>query len=246
MKNGTSDEAKPRYLAGEVEQELRKLIESGQYKIGEKMPTENALGEQFNVSRTVIREAIAGLRAAGLVMSRRGSGVFVEKTTSFNSENSPFLPGAPNRTRKAIDTLELRAAVEVQTARLAATRASYGQTEEILEAHQAFSYEISKRGDVENADFKFHEAIAKATNNEAFVHFLHHLGKSTIPRANLPMAKDTKAYEDYMITLEDEHLLIANAISERDPEKAASAMEAHLQDSLARYRVLSRDKNKSK
>ncbi|MBL1406271.1 MAG: FadR family transcriptional regulator [Rhizobiales bacterium] len=246
MTDVTSNKAKPRYLAGEVEQELRSLIENGKYQVGEKMPTENALGQQFKVSRTVIREAIAGLRAAGLVISRRGSGVFIEKTSVAEPGANLFLSTGGNRTREVIDTLELRSTVEVQSAYLAATRASYGQIEEILESHQRFSEEIAKLGKVENADFVFHEAIAKATNNEAFVQFLQHLGKRTIPRANLPMARDSQAYQDYMVKLENEHLVIANAISDRNADEAANAMKIHLQDSLARYRVLSRDKNKLK
>lgn len=246
MNKDTIGNAKPRYLASEVEQELRSLIESGKYQVGDKMPTESALGEQFNVSRTVIREAIAGLRAGGLVISRRGSGVFVEKSRGYNAESNLFLSGGGNRTREIIDTLELRVTVEIQSAFLAATRASYGQIEVILESHKAFSDEISNYGDVENADFAFHQAIANATNNEAFVNFLDHLGKSTIPRSNLPMAKDSKAYKEYMIKLEDEHLVVVQAILERDAELAASAMKTHLQDSLARYRVLSRDKSNLK
>lgn len=240
----TTIKPKPRYLAGEVEQELRTLIENGQYQVGEKMPTESALGEQYNVSRTVIREAIAGLRAAGLVISRRGSGVFIEKTSVGEADTSLFLTTGGNRTREIIDTLELRSTVEIQSAYLAATRASYGQIEEILESHQLFSDEIAKGGNVENADFAFHEAIAKATNNQAFVHFLQHLGKRTIPRANLPIARDTKAYQDYMVKLENEHQVIANAICDQNADKAANAMKLHLEGSLKRYRDLSRDKNK--
>lgn len=244
MKEGRSSKPQPRYLAAEVEHELRSLIENGKYPVGEKMPTENALGEQFNVSRTVIREAIAGLRASGLVISRRGSGVFVEKTSVADAEQNLFLGGSISGTREVIDTLELRATVEVQSAYLAATRASYGQIEEILQLHQAFSDEIARSGDVENADFSFHEAIARATNNEAFVHFLHHLGKRTIPRANLPMARGSKAYQQYMVKLENEHGVIAQAIERRDADEAASAMKSHLHGSLERYRVLSRDKKR--
>lgn len=246
MKEVISNKPKPRYLAGEVVDELRSLIENGTYQVGDKMPTEKALGEQFNVSRTVIREAIAGLRAAGLVVSRRGSGVFVEKTSAIDMRQNLFLSGNLTGTRKVIDTLELRATVEVQAACLAATRASNGQIEEILELHRAFSDEIASFGNVEKADFAFHEAIAKATNNEAFVHFLHHLGMKTIPRANLPMARDSKAYQDYMNQLENEHLVIAEAIAERDADKAASAMKSHLHGSLERYRGLSRDKHSQK
>jgi DNA-binding FadR family transcriptional regulator len=72
------EEGRPRQgLTHRVIAELREKIAGGELKPGDKLPTEQALIRHFGVSRTVIREAIAGLRADGLVLPRQGVGVFV-------------------------------------------------------------------------------------------------------------------------------------------------------------------------
>ncbi|UOM33510.1 FadR/GntR family transcriptional regulator [Acuticoccus sp. I52.16.1] len=234
-----SEDAKvPRYLAREIEDDLRAAITSGQYRTGDKLPTENALGQKYGVSRTVVREAIAGLRAAGTVVSRRGSGVFVAE------ERLPVLPPPaedwPRKVPDVIDALELRAAVEVEAARLAASRASIGQIEEIYAAERIFARKIADGADAAADDFAFHRAIARATNNAAFDRFLAELGPRTIPRRELGIAHGTKEYAAYMARLEAEHRAIVAAIEGRDAQAAAAAMAAHLLGSLKRYRDLSR------
>lgn len=227
------------HLAEEIEKELRALIDKGQYRPGAKLPTENVLAELYGVSRPVVREAIAGLRASGLIISRRGSGVFVSETPKSDTR-ALFLGDWPERVPEVVDALELRAAVEVQAARLAAQRASMAQIETIHELHGKFAQQINAAAAVENADFDFHQGIAQATNNASFVAFLGQLGQRTIPRTNLTIDRDTQAYVHYMARLKDEHQAILEAIEERDPALAGQAMEAHLLGSLKRYRELAR------
>jgi GntR family transcriptional regulator, transcriptional repressor for pyruvate dehydrogenase complex len=64
-------------LSDQVTEALRRRVESGQLKPGEKLPAEVALAPEFGVSRTVVREAISRLKHEGLLESRQGSGVFV-------------------------------------------------------------------------------------------------------------------------------------------------------------------------
>src|SRR3546814_7635124 len=81
------EERRPRQgLTHRVIAELRGRIESGALKPGDKLPTEQALIRHFGVSRTVIREAVAGLRADGLVEPRQGVGVFVLQPAAPNAE----------------------------------------------------------------------------------------------------------------------------------------------------------------
>lgn len=228
------------YLAEDVEATLRRLIEQGEYAIGEKLPTVSALCERYGVSRTVVREAIAGLRAAGLVKSRRGSGVFVLSQSAEASVDTLFGGDWPTRVPELVDALELRAAVEIQSVSLAASRASNGQLEEIIEAHNVFISKVERREDASAEDFAFHAAIARATNNRYFENFLSEMGKRTIPRGNLSPASESQAYHDYMQQLAAEHELIMAALEARDPEMAAEAMRKHLLGSLARYRKASR------
>lgn len=230
------------YLAEEIERDLRASIESGERDIGEKLPTESALGLKYGVSRTVVREAIAGLRAGGFVVSRRGSGVFVRSREPVPAAGSLFVGDWPERVPDVIDALELRASVEIQAARHAAMRASIGQIEEIHGLHRAFENQASRAGqDAGGEDFAFHQGIARATNNRFFEQFLNQMGRTTIPRTNLSLAHGSEAYAQYMAQLAAEHLLILEAIEGRNPDAAADAMQAHLLGSLNRYRKMSRN-----
>lgn len=229
----------PRYLAREIEQDLRRAVEAGQYGPGDKLPTESAIGAKYGVSRTVVREALAGLRAAGIVVSRRGSGVFVAERAA-QAMPTLALDDWPRKVPDVVNALELRASVEVQAARLAASRASIGQIEEIYELHRAFARKIAAGTEASGDDFAFHRGIARATNNAYFDRFLEQLGPRTIPRNELGIARGTDAYGAYMEQLEAEHRTILEAIESRSPDAASAAMEAHLIGSLSRYRDLSR------
>lgn len=230
----------PRHLALKIEKGLRRAIEAGEYGPGDKLPTESALCATYGVSRTVVREALAGLRAAGIVVSRRGSGVFVSAQPDHAPPSPLTLDDWPRKVPDVVNALELRAAVEVQAARLAASRASIGQVEEIYELHRAFARTIAAGGDATADDFAFHRAIARATNNAYFDRFLEQLGPRTIPRNELGISHDSGTYEAYMAQLEAEHRTIVEAIETHCADAASAAMEAHLVGSLRRYRDLSR------
>ena len=221
-------------LTAKVVEALRREIESGARAPGDKLPTEPLLSEQFGVSRTVIREAIAGLRADGLVESRHGVGVFV-----LGAHRPP--PFAASRISDVIEELELRAAVEIEAAGLAAQRASPAQEAEIDASYQQFTALVRRGKSTTEADFAFHMAIARATNNARFADFLAHLGRRTIPREKLLGALgEAMVLPNRDAALDTEHREVAAAIARRDTEAARAAMRAHLIGSLERYRALAR------
>lgn len=231
-----SKKSSGRYLAEDLEGTLTSLIVSGKYVVGDKLPTVDALCDCYGVSRTVVREAIAGLRTAGLVQSRRGSGVFVRSREPVSSVNTLFGGDWPARLPELVDALELRAAVEVQAASLASTRASTGQVAGIIEAHNNFIAQVDRKEEASGEDFAFHIAISRATNNKYFENFLSEVGKRTIPRENLLLISGTEAYSAYLEQLVVEHEYIIAAIEARDPDAAKEAMRKHLLGSLERYR----------
>ncbi len=229
---------KPR-LAAEIEEDLRKQILAGQTPVGEKLATERALCTRYGVSRTVIREAIAGLRAAGLIESRRGSGLYVRAASV---QAPPWQSGMPEMQAEIgaiVDTLELRAAVEIEAAFLAANRASPGQIARIRSCHQRFAEAVEAAEKTEEADYAFHQAIAEATNNSAYRSFMEYLGKRTIPRGKLGLDTTGESYRAYLVDMQSEHLDILEAIERHRAEDARQAMQAHLLGSLERYRALS-------
>jgi len=227
-------------LTARVVEALRRDIASGAWEPGDKLPTEPALIERFGVSRTVVREAIAELRADGLVESRHGVGVFVlERKPAPVPLRLP--PLAASTISGVIEELELRAAVEIEAAGLAAQRASPAQEAEIEARYQHFAQLVRRNAPTAEADFAFHIAIARATNNPHFEEFLAHLGRRTIPREKLRAALgDAAALPNRDAELSAEHREVAEAIARHDPDAARAAMRAHLIGSVERYRNLAR------
>jgi DNA-binding FadR family transcriptional regulator len=128
-------ERKPK-LSERVVTALRSQVLSGEISPGQKMPTENQLTETFGVSRTVIREAIATLAADGLVEPRQGAGVFVRDhpTLAFGSISLDI----GNKISQAINVLEVRMGIEIESAGLAALRHNSAQEAAIQEAFFEF------------------------------------------------------------------------------------------------------------
>jgi len=231
-------ERKPHSLTLRTEAALRKRIADGPLKVGEKLPTEKALAVEFGVSRTVIREAIAALRADGLLEAKHGVGVFVsQKQDGLEMPAAGF--GKLRFAASMLDMLELRMAVEAHAAGLAALRRSWAQDERIWAAAQAFADAVAADEPSETADWTLHRAIAEATNNAAFLEFLDSFGLSLLPRRALEAGNRTVLItRPYLEKSIAEHCAICEAISAGDAEAARAAMTVHLGRSQQRYRGL--------
>ncbi|WP_118138172.1 FadR/GntR family transcriptional regulator [Oceanicella sp. SM1341] len=214
---------------------LRERIETGALRPGDKLPTEQGLIAEFGVSRTVIREAISGLRADGLVEPRHGVGVFVLDRPA-PASGLEMLRGSLDRLSSIIEILELRTATEIEAAGIAAERASPAQQARIREACAEITRAVSRGERAEAADFAFHLTIMEATNNPLFPEFLQFLGQRTIPRSQIT----STVPEGYLERIQAEHMSIVEAIAAGDVERARSAMRTHLRGSLVRYETLLR------
>ncbi|MHA6262541.1 FadR/GntR family transcriptional regulator [Arenibacterium sp. CAU 1754] len=230
---------RPTLVAG-LAKALRDAIAAGEIAIGEKLPSEAALTVQYGVSRTVVREAIASLRADGLVEARQGAGVFV--LASVPPGSNPFQNIDYDSISSIIEMLELRTAIEVEAAALAAVRRSPAQEDAIYERLDAFERALLDGGATGAADLAFHVAIAGASNNPRFGEFLEMLGRAAIPRDRLHKGAGEAMDPEYLAMLQGEHRQIADAISARDEEGARAAMRCHLQGAQRRYRQLLRRK----
>lgn len=219
--------------------QLKRRILEGGLRAGEKLPTEKQLTQEFGVSRTVIREAISGLKQDGLVASRQGSGVFVFDPPQ-NTETLTFLSQNPRTIANVIEALELRASVEIGAAELAAQRCSPAQEAKIFTCFQKFKECVSKGEISEDADFAFHVAIAEAANNPRFSEFLTLLGRNTIPRSELRKKAGLTTDPEVERQILQEHLALLDAITARDSQAAGAAMRAHLIKGAERYRAIAR------
>lgn len=225
-------------LAQRVSENLRRDIIEGGMLAGDRLPSEAKLTEQFGVSRTVVREAIASLRADGLVEARQGAGLFVRHGQPQGV--TPFQTIDTERISSMIEVLELRTAIELEAAALAASRRSPAQEETIYERHNELGQRIASGEPTAEADFNFHLAIADATNNPRFREVLEMLGRAIIPRTSLQSDAGERTSAVYLEQIHDEHRQIADAISARDEQGARDALRTHLRGSQERYRSLLR------
>ena len=225
----------PGNLAEQVMARLAADIRSGRLGPGARLPTEQALTSAMGVSRTVVREAVAALRADGLVVTRRGSGAYVADPSA-----GPFRIAAPKAALADIlEVMELRLAVEVEAAALAAERGSRRQIGAIRGAWRAIDEALHRGEGAVAEDFAFHRAIAEATSNRQFPRFLAFLGSHVIPRQSVRLSVDTPAERRaYLERIQHEHARIVTGIANQDPGEARRAMREHLTRSLDRYRKL--------
>jgi len=224
-------------LKDQLVERLSQQILSGQLGAGARLPTEHALMAAFGVSRTVVREAVAVLKAEGLVITRQGSGAFV----TADVQRRPFRidPDALVSLTDVLQVMELRTSVEVEAAALAAGARTIGDLAAIDAALEALEAAIARGELAADADFEFHHAIAAATGNPYFAQFLEFLGRFIIPRLSVRTAVATPAQQGaYLALIQAEHRAIAAAIHAGDAAVARDAMRRHLAGSRARYRKL--------
>ena len=227
-------------LAAKISSALRRDLSEGVFRPGDRLPSESALTREYSVSRTVVREAIAILRADGLVEARKGAGVFAVEVKP--AKEVPFNDLAVGRISSVIELLELRTVFEVESAGLAASRRSAVQVESIVDAHRRVGDCLAAGLPTRDADFEFHLAIAQATQNRRFPEFLQLIRSGIIPRGELQGAAPGSRPKDYNLHLQEEHARIVDAIIEGDADAARQYMAAHLRGSLERYKVLLRSR----
>jgi GntR family transcriptional regulator, transcriptional repressor for pyruvate dehydrogenase complex len=224
-------------LSTVVAESLSEKIRSGRLEAGMQLPTEAELCAEYDVSRTVIREAVARLRSEGMVIPQQGRGMFVSEAPAPRNFSIPeaSLKALP----ETIALLELRLSVEAEAAGLCAER----RTDEEAAALRALMEQVdAQHGDPAavhiHYDYDFHLAVAKATRNE-FIHaFLSYLRPMIVPRFQLGHVVAPELKESYYARIHAEHQSIVHAIEKRDSRAAREAMRKHLYNSLERVRAL--------
>lgn len=207
-------------------------IIDGEFKPGERLPSETTLAKLFNVSRPIVREALARLRDHGLVHSKRGSGTYVH-----HGPHRELLRFAPIGNIADLQRcLEFRIAVESRAAGHAADRHDAKSLADIQAAVEGLEEAIRTGTLGVDADYVFHQAVAAAARNAYFEEALKMLDQQvrvgmTVMR-NLSLLKPTERLR----LVQDEHLAVADAIRRRDARAASEAMAIHIDN--ARRRML--------
>jgi DNA-binding FadR family transcriptional regulator len=224
-----------RGLVTEVVDSLSASMRDGQLKTGDKLPTESEIMARFDVSRTVVREAISRLQASGLVETRHGIGTFVIEPPE--AGNFRIAPADVATVADVIAVLELRISLETEAAGLAAQRRTDAQLQAMTEALKAFQDAIEQDSDAVPSDFQFHMEVARATGNRHFADLMTYLGTVIIPRTrvNTP-SQAPEGRQAYLQRVHSEHENICQAIRTQDADAARAAMRTHLSNSRERLR----------
>ncbi|ANT52771.1 FadR/GntR family transcriptional regulator [Mesorhizobium amorphae] len=224
-------------LSTVVAESLSEKIRSGRLQPGAQLPTEAELCAEYDVSRTVVREAVARLRSEGMVIPQQGRGMFVSEAPAPRNFSIP--QDALKTLPETVSLLELRLSVEVEAAGLCAERRTESEASTIRRLMEQVDARNEDPGAVPvHYDYDFHLAIAKSARNE-FIHgFLEYLRPVIVPRFQLGHVVVPELKDAYYARIHSEHRKIVEAIEKQDGRAARDAMRKHLQNSLERVRAL--------
>ncbi|MGY2171505.1 FadR/GntR family transcriptional regulator [Pseudomonas gingeri] len=225
---------RPDSLVERVVSAIRAEIESGRLAAESRLPTEQQLAEQLNVSRSVVREAIAQLKADGILVARRGLGSYISQTPT----GTVFrFPKGTGRNTDLAQMFEMRLWIETQAAAIAAQRRDAGDLQRMRDALQEMHDKRTDFAAAASADVAFHRAIAEASKNDYFVAFHDFL------RGQLAEARRT-AWENSATRSVGgsadagrEHQALFQAIVDGDRQAAAACAEAHLRAAAKRLQL---------
>jgi GntR family transcriptional repressor for pyruvate dehydrogenase complex len=214
-------------LSDKVADMLLESIVSRRLNVGDRLPSERELGEQFGVSRTVVREAVRALVAKGLIEVRSGSGLRVAAVaaSTVSESMSLYLLGGEFEFEQVH---EVRKMLEVHIAALAAERATAEDKSALADSCDRMAAELDDVDRAAQLDVEFHRLIAHATQNDLYVVLLDSIGKPQleIRRSNIGAGHGQETVE--------QHRAILTAIVDGDPVRARDAMSEHL-DTVERF-----------
>lgn len=227
-------------LAARVSGALHDKIRSGALPPGARLPTEHALAQHFGVSRTVIREAIAGLKAEGMVETRQGSGAYVRRPAPHGQAGFRIDPLTREAVQNLLSVIEVRHAIEAEIAALAAARRTPGQLDEIRHALAGIESAVAQGGDGVDEDVAFHRAIARATGNPYWAGMIDMFTGQL--RAAVAVTRANEARRaDFAEAVRREHQHIVAAIAAGDPAAAREAAGTHMAAAAARVIAADQD-----
>jgi GntR family transcriptional regulator, transcriptional repressor for pyruvate dehydrogenase complex len=209
-------------LSQAVAEQLRNLIRDGEFRPGERLPTERGLMEMFDVGRNTVREAVQTLVANGILDVRPGRGttvIAISASTAMDAETLAALldDGALS------DLYDLRRLLEVEVAARAAERATAADIEEMDRHCAALLHAYNERLPTWADDIAFHSAIARASGNVIYLSVL-----KAVTDKLVAARKETQHVPRAVDIAISEHAAILEAIKRHDPDEARQAMAQHV------------------
>jgi GntR family transcriptional regulator, transcriptional repressor for pyruvate dehydrogenase complex len=217
-------------LADVLYGQLLMRIVNGDVAEGDRLPSEAEIGRMSGASRPVVRQALMQLQLDGLVYSRKGAGTFIRMRPPARLRDF----AEPADVASYLRSFEVRTALESQTARLAATRRTQTQLKAIKDAARALEDAFRRGRTGHDQDFRFHMAVAEATDNELFVRLLGELADIMRGSMAMGLSLTRTGSEVRRNQVLKEHWQIAHAIAAEDADAAALYMRFHLMQTRVR------------
>lgn len=219
--------SRPESLAESLAETLLQPIIAGDWRPHDRLPSEHALAETHNVSRAVVREAIARLKSEGYVETRQGKGAFVAAAPGGKAFRLDAVEGEDH-------LLELRSLIEADCAALAAERHTAGDLKALRDAQVAMRDAVAAGGLGLAEDIRFHDVLAQAAHNPALRRFAAFVGRHA--REAMQLARLSKLkQENRLAEIEAEHAAIISAVEQRDAAAARAVLLRHIASGLRRH-----------
>ena len=215
-------------LASQLARELGRRIVAGSYPPGRLLEDETALAERYQVSRSVVRDAVKILVGKGLLEVRRGIGTRVRERSSWGLLDHDVLAwyqSAPPDSHFFGQLMDIRKAMEPKAARWAAERATKDQLTEIRVAIERMERETGAVEDFIVADARFHRAILRAAQNEFLVAMEGVIFSALLSSIRLTNQDPRENQQSIPF-----HRAVYEAIAARDAERAEQCMTCLLVD----------------
>lgn len=227
---------KTKRIYEEIIEQIRVLVTEGHLQPGDRLPSERDLAGQLNVSRASVREALSALEMMGLLEIRSGEGTFIKKI-NIDSVVTPLTWVLSMEKDTVLELLEVRKMIEGQAVALATRRAKPEDLRELEDALHLMYVDLQTGQLGEDADHRFHYAIAKASQNKILLRLMNAISDTmhqTLKTSRIRLYEGKDAPE----RLYQEHSLVFDAILKQDSEQARRIMLEHLdgvEDKLLKY-----------
>jgi GntR family transcriptional regulator, transcriptional repressor for pyruvate dehydrogenase complex len=221
-------------LSSHVLAQLEEMLKSPAWYGGGRLPPEAELARQFNVSRPVLRKALACLRETGRIVSRRGSANFVQPKADVGTSRHHDVDSLSIRT--VFDMKRCMRFRQIVECAAAADAARLCDPEKIarIEAAQSRMLALPPGESVFEADFAFHMAVAEATDNPYYTFALETLRNQIKLTVEFTRKLQGRPADQVAPRVVDEHAAILAAIRAGEPDEAQKAMQLHMRQTAMR------------
>jgi len=219
----------PKRLYRQIAEQLRALMEAGEFAVAQRLPAERDLAVQLGVSRPSVREALIALEVEGWVEVRSGSGVYVlQNKAPGDKAEAAYDEWGP------LELIMARGLIEGEAAALAATHASKDQIATMAEALAHMKAAVTLGQDPLVGDERFHRAVAQACGNEVLRDTVSRYWQARRSPLYLRLADYFERPASWRAVL-TEHNAVLKAIKNRNPSAAREAMQSHMTKALTRF-----------